>query len=314
MGSPLYAKERFNKDIFESLESRIQDVIRAQTESRKLFPVDTMEMNLDTVSKFWDKMSESIGVGYNYQIVDVPEADFETERNRDDIPAIVAAMAFPFDEWRHLSKANLSLNDRVTAFSKGWAINEDIKAIIGDANTGVASAASSMTDISGSITADVTTLAKIHTTVSSLFNEWDDAAEFNSSEANMKCVVTRDVRKKMRTVIDATGDGVTNGWKYAQELVKDWGGPGSELITSKYLSGSSTFAAGRKNPTVTAGAQTIALYPFDPEVSKIIATNQVRNEDPLTVRNGKYIRFAERWRWVTRRSELMLIDAGVVIS
>ena len=314
VGSSLQSQKRLDSELFESLETRIQDVIRAKTESRRLFPVEEdLDIDIDTI--YFDKLVESVGVSYAYSILDVPEVDFELTREKENIPVMASAMAFPYDEWRQLSKAKLSRNERILKWASGWAINEDIKAIIGDADVGqtnIMDQTNNSTDVSG--TKSVTTIANIHATISGIFDQLDDNLEFNTSNANIKVVVTRDVKKKMRAVLNSSTDTLQNGWAYAQQIISEFGGPGSELMDSKYLNGSATFAAGRKKPTVTDGVQAIAGYPFDPEVLKIKASPMAKDEDEVTVKAGKYIRWAERWSWKGRRQVGIITGSSVTIA
>lgn len=313
-GSSLQSQLRLDTEIFESMESRIQDIIRAKTESRKMFPVEEdLDIDIDTI--YYDKLNEAVGVGYAYKILDVPEVDFETTKHKENIPVMSSAMAFPHDEWKQLTKAKLKLSDRLLKWASGWAVAEDIKAIIGDSDVGqtnIMNTSVNSTALGG--TNSVTSIANIHATISEAFDKLDDNLEFNTSNVNIKVVVTRDVKKKMRGVLNSSTDTLQNGWSYAKKIIEEFGGPGSELMSSKYLEGSVEYSAGRKKPTVTAGVRGFAAYPFDPEILKIKASPMDRNEDPLTLKAGKYMRWAERWSWKSRRQVGIITSADIAIT
>jgi hypothetical protein len=159
---------------------------------------------------------------------------------------------------------------------------------------------------------NITDIANTHATITGIADQIDDATEFSAANSPVQVLVTQDAWKKMRTTVEVAID-FSNTLEYAKDLVAQTFGAGSSIDPSKYLGGSVSYNAGFR-PTVTAGTTNIAAFIRRPDVIKINASGSpTTDEDPLSVRNGKYIRKAMRWGLSKPRQQLAILYHGTLV-
>ena len=271
----------------------------------------------ETLKKFdinfqWDKVTERAGFGYGLEITDVPSVDYGIKRFSGIAPVLYSSLRFTYDEWDALRSNRFGGNARITEFGKAWAKIEDIKTYIGDSNVGInplSDTTNETTSYDG--TANVSSISNIHSTIAGICDAIDDQQEFKASSDPITVEVTYDVWKTMRSVLDTTIE-FKNGLAYAQQILKEFA-PKARLSYSRYLGGSVTKGADGRH-SLTSGTQALAFWVNKPEVISIRSSPLEKLSDPLTVRQGMFIRWAERWvRHIKNRANVWY-KSGVTLS
>lgn len=289
-----------DQSIYFKISKFVKGIVRAQSEARRLFIVDT-SLDIDTKNIYWDEIDEQAGFNYTHDFEEVPEAKYTTKTKPLVTPVLVGAMKFSKDLWRRIQKSGFGFEARASQYALKLVEAEDIYTLMGKADIGVSSyiGDANVTTIAAGTLNMGTSIANIHATIANFFDNIDDNYEFNSANLPVIGTVSRSNWKTMRAVLDVTIE-FKNGLEYGKALWQEFGGPGSELRVSKYMGGSAVFAVSTKKPTVTPGTNIMTASIMSNEVALLLDSPLLRDDDPETVQFGKYIRWAERIRLNTR--------------
>jgi 3'-phosphoadenosine 5'-phosphosulfate sulfotransferase len=278
----------YEPTIVEFTESGLQEPIRAESEARAIFPVRNFG-SLDQLTAYWWKQLEAVPINYDWQPGNVQTSKVVIQRQRKDVPVIEAKLNYTYDDYRKIQQSDLiPVQEQTRIVGKQIAINEDVKALIGDTGLGVTSFDDTTNNTTeGSNTGTFADLNAIHTRWSEMNDDLDDQLEYNRTAPRMM-MITRDIAKKCRSIVDDDGSNmqvaVKNGLAYLNMLMREESPPGSALVISKYFNGSVSYSEGI--PTVTAGTLGVALFARALDNLELLVSNPETRADPVSFKHG----------------------------
>lgn len=278
----------YEPTILEVTEQGLQEPIRAESEARTIFPVRNFG-TIQDLTNFWFKEVEAVPVSYNWWPGNVQGSKIQIQEQRKDVPLLEAKLPFTWDDYVKIQQSNfIPIQVQTNIVGKQLAINEDIKAIIGDSGMGVTSLADTTNNVTeGSNTGTFADLNAIHTRWSEMNDDLDDNLEFNRTAPRIM-IITRDIAKKCRAIVDDDGNNmqpsIKDGLAYLRMLMTEESPPGSALIVSKYFNGSVTYTEGI--PSVTAGTLGVALMARSLDTAQLLVSNPEIRADPPTYSHG----------------------------
>lgn len=291
------AEYDFEPTIREKTLQGLQEPIRAETESRGIFPVtnfgDTQDM-----TAYWFKQLEAIPVNYDFKPGNVLTSKVTMKQERKDVPLIEAELNYTYDDYLSLLKSKfIPITEQTRIVGTNLAINEDIKAIIGDAGLGITSLADTTNNTTeGGNTGTFADLDNIHARWSEMMDDLDDNLEFNRTAPRI-FGITRDIAKKCRSIIADSGGTIhigeaKNGLAYLNNLMREDAPPGSALVVSKYFNGSVSYAEGI--PSVIDGTLGCFLMARSKMTAEMLVSQPELRMDPVTKRNGLWMKLLHR--------------------
>lgn len=286
--------------IREKTLAGLQEPIRAETESRMLFPVTNFGSVLD-MRAYWYKQMEAVPINYDWKPGNVQTSKVVIQQVPQDVPVIEASLQYSYDDYLAIQMSNfIPIQAQTRIVGTQLAINEDIKTIIGDTGLGITSFADTTNNSTeGGNTGTFADLDNIHARWAAMMDDYDDLMEFGSTVPRIM-LITRDIAKKCRSVIADSGATVhigeaKNGLAYLNMLMREDAPPGSQLVVSKYFNGSVSYTEGI--PSVTAGTLGVCLFGRDKQILEMLVSPPDVRDDPVSKRSGYAMDLL--WRVVT---------------
>ncbi len=311
------AQYDYEPQIREVTLQGLQEPIRAETESRTIFPVTNFG-DVGKMTAYWFKQLEAVPINYDWKPGNVLTSKVILQQQRKDVPVIEAELNYTFDDYLAILQSNfIAVNEQTRILGTQLAINEDIKIIIGDPGLSVTSFADTTNNTTeGGNTGTFADLDSIHARWSEMMDDYDDSMEFARTVPRI-LIITRDIAKKTRSVIADSGSTIhigeaQNGLAYLNHLMQTEAPPGSSLIVSKYMNGSVAYNEGI--PTVTQGALGVALMGRSKMISEMLVSQPEIRMDPVSQRTGLWLSLLHRTVVLFKRQEGTIFEGSYTLT
>jgi len=272
--------------VITKFNSRMIEAIKYGTHAMQSLPI---EQSLSPIDQNYEYLENDydVGVGYELDVVNPPEAAFTDEYKNIQTPVAYANLRLSYDQLRRYNADPFSLQMRLMKLQRILMRRINLISYMGDTKYSI-NALGSATPFEAPDTGfDVSTIAKISETISTAKGQLEADLLYDEYYTSAPLIVmgTPDVEESIIQALDTNQ--VVNGLTFMNEMLREiTGNASSRFIKNPYLGGSyDVNDAGVA--TITPGSDCMAIYYQHPDLMKLLFSGVETRISPLDTTKGQ---------------------------